>query len=197
MKYSADDITNQHFERSFRGYNPEQVGEFLEGLAQEWRRMQQELNRLQSEGEEQARELRDWRRRERDLLDALATAKGMADELRLKAEEQAQRTRQEAEERAERIVQGALDRKLQVEAEIGALEHRQRGLHGDLRRILHDHLSLLGAEPAEPAATMPAPPQPPAAPLRRAPTGATPTLKVRAQDLAAWEDDDDACASEL
>jgi cell division initiation protein len=187
MKYSADDITNQHFERSFRGYNAEQVGEFLDGLAQEWRRMQQELNRLQSESEEQARELRDWRKRERDLLDALATTRDMTEELRSKAEDNAQRIRQEATERAERTVQGALDRKLQVEAEITALEQRQRGLHTDLRRILTDHLSLLGAEPG--AATPAGPPAAP--PLRRAPTGATPTLKVRASELASWDGSDD------
>jgi cell division initiation protein len=190
MKYSAEDITNQHFERTFRGYNPEQVGEFLEGLAQEWRRMQQELNRLQSEVEEQMRELRDWRRRERDLLDALSTTKNMTEELRLKAEEQAQRTCQDAEERAAKIVRSAEDRKAQVESEIVALEQRQREVYGGLRRLLQEHLSMLGAEPPAPAVVI-EPSNLVHPPLRRSPTGATPTLKVRAQDLAVWDGSDE------
>ena len=75
MKYSADDILQQTFEKKmFGGFAREQVREFLSALAHEWEAMTEELLRLQDDIEIQAKELKALRKRARSLLDGAVEA---------------------------------------------------------------------------------------------------------------------------
>lgn len=143
MKYSADDILHQTFERAWRGYDTDQVHEFLQGMAREWDFMSSEIIRLQDELEVAGQELRDFRRRERGLLDALNTAREVADELERKAEVRGARIVEEAERKAAEILESAERQQLEMMEDVKAL-HRQRGrLERELRSVLDSHARLL------------------------------------------------------
>lgn len=143
MKYSAEDILHQSFEKKFRGYDPDQVHEFLQGMAREWDYMSSEIIRLQDEVDGQVRELREFRKRERSLLDALNTAKEVADEISNKAQERSERILEEATHRAEQIVASAHREHDAMIDELQALKHQRVKLASDLREVLDAHQRIL------------------------------------------------------
>ena len=143
MKYSAEDILHQSFEKKFRGYDPDQVHEFLQGMAREWDYMSSEIIRLQDEVDGQVRELREFRKRERSLLDALNTAKEVADEISNKAQERSERIVEEASQRAEQIVASAQREHDAMIEELQTLKHQRVRFASELREVIDAHQRLL------------------------------------------------------
>lgn len=156
MKYSAEDIVNQSFEKKLRGFDPKQVHEFMQSIAREWDDMTQELLVLQTKTLEQSFELKQLRQRESGLLDALNTAKDMADGLIEKASERAERIVDDAAKKAEHIVVVAQRQEASLQVKIKSLEEQRERLAGELRGILNAHMHMINAE-----VEVPMPPQEP------------------------------------
>ncbi len=149
MKYSTDDIVQQSFERRFRGYDADQVHEFLEVLAREWEIMTEEVLDLQTEVADLSAECKELRARERGLLDALNTAREVSDEIIARAEARAERMILDATTRADEIV-AAGEREQALLINKNQELQRQRGrLDRDLRGVLSEHLRVLGEMGAE------------------------------------------------
>ena len=143
FKFSAEDIANQAFEKSFRGYNVQQVEEFLNGLAREWNYTMDEFKRLQLEVESQTKDLRDYRRRERSLVEALEMAKQVADEIRHQAERDAELVIARTEIKAEKILAQAEKRLGGIRADIFEMQHQRTRLEAELRGTLQGHMKML------------------------------------------------------
>jgi cell division initiation protein len=143
LRFSADDIANQDFERSFRGYSPQQVREFLETVAREWEHLVTELERMRKENDRQEDSLAEYREREQSLHEALNMAKRMADDIKEEAEREAERTVAEAELEAERIVAGAEERVDSLRDDIYALKQQRNRYRAQLRGLLESHLQLV------------------------------------------------------
>ncbi len=143
MKYSTDDIVQQNFERRFRGYDIDQVHEFLDLLAREWEIMTEEILDLQTEVADLSAECKELRARERGLLDALNTAREVSDEIIAKAEARAERMILDATTRADELV-AAGEREQALLIGRNQKLQRQRGrLERDLRGVLSEHLRVL------------------------------------------------------
>lgn len=143
FKFSADDIANQAFEKSFRGFDVQQVEEFLNGLAREWNYVMDEFKRLQLEVESQAKDLRDYRRRERSLVEALEMAKQVADEIRHQAERDAELVIARTELKAEKILIQAERRLGNIRSDIFEMQQQRTRLEAELRGTLHGHMKML------------------------------------------------------
>lgn len=143
MKYSAEDILHQTFEKSWRGYDPGQVSEFLQAMAREWDYMTGEIVRLQDEVEQKTDEVREYRRRERGLLDALSTAREVADDIAAQAEERATHIVEEAELRADEIVAAAEKQQEKLRRDIQTLDRQRYRLVRDLQSVLDAHARAL------------------------------------------------------
>ncbi len=189
MKFSPDDLLHQSFERRMRGYDPDQVHEFLQALAREWEQLQSELFSAQAELARQRELARELQGRERGLLDALQLAKGVADELRVKAEREAERLISDARARAEQLTAQAERERERADAALTSLRRQRVQLEQELRGVLGAHLSLLEA----PADTPDAPA--PSARRRPSPDQATrhtsPTLRVNAPEQTHSRYDED------
>jgi hypothetical protein len=112
----------------------------------------------------------------------------MADEVKLKAEERACAVLKQAHEDAEQLKRDALSKRAQIELEIIDLEEHHSRAHQALHQLLTTHLSMLvgngRAEAPTPERHDSAPAihrRPPSPPVENA---SSPTLKVRAQDIA-------------
>ena len=143
MKFSADDIANATFERRWRGYDQGQVHEFMLTLAREWEYMSEEVQRLQTEVEEQDIDIQTMRSRERGLLDALNAARDMADEIKERAETQSARILEDASERAEQIIANARREQDELLASIQEIRRQRGRLEHDLRDVLTAHQRIL------------------------------------------------------
>ena len=150
MKYNAEDILHQSFERRFRGYDPDQVREFLQSMAREWDFFFSEVTTLQNTVAEQADELKELRCRERGLLDALSAARELAATMKRQAEERSAAILDQAQTRADKIIDGAERQRHRLERENTELRAQRERLDQDLRAVLETHQRLLDeARPIE------------------------------------------------
>lgn len=146
MKFSSEDVAHQRFELRFRGYDRDQVREFLTVVGAHLSDYVVENQRLRRENDELRREVLEYRGRERSLQDALEMAKSTADEVTKRAEREAGVLVAEAELAAERKIVGA-ERAVEAAREaITALKEQRRRVTAELRSTLEMHLHLIESQ---------------------------------------------------
>lgn len=143
FKFSAEDIANQTFQTRFRGYDRDQVREFLEGLARQWQEIQQSHQRIEEELEEQNRELREYRRREQSLVKALETARQVADDIRDDATREAEMIIAETELEAEKMLASAEKRVSKLRGELMDLQQQRTRFQVEMRQMLDNYGAML------------------------------------------------------
>lgn len=150
MRFSREDVAHQKFEVRFRGYDREQVREFLTVIAAHLSDYVAENKHLNEENDVLTRELAEFRRRERSLQDALEMAKTTADEVTQRAEREAEVLVAEAELAAERK-QVVADRAVQAARDaLEDLKAQRKRVTNELRSTLEMHLHLIDSQ-REPA----------------------------------------------
>lgn len=165
------DIQNKEFRRSFRGYNEEEVDEFLDQLAQDYEWLYLENQRLKEKLEDikagvaryqemeqtikdtlvmaqkNAEELRENTKREAEIL--LNEARQKAKEVVKQAEEDADRLVSMAEERAQEITAQAEERVRVILQEYQWLEKQSKLFRVKFRSFLQAQLDLLDKQEKE------------------------------------------------
>lgn len=96
MPITPLDIHNKEFSRSFRGYNPEEVDEFLDEIVRELDNVLQENQTLKDQAEEMRSRVEQYRQMEDTLQHTLVIAQETAEEVRENARKEAQVTIGEA-----------------------------------------------------------------------------------------------------
>lgn len=166
FKFSAEDIANQDFETRFRGYDRQQVEEFLDVLSREFDHLATELKQARQELGEQKKELREYRRREKSLHDALNMAKQVGEEIKQQAERDAELTIADAELRAEKMLSGVQNRVSSLREELFDLQQQRVRCQTEMRNVLESHMKMLDllssteGEGRSSIARAPRPPQP-------------------------------------
>lgn len=128
------DIHNKEFKRAFRGYDEEEVDEFLDLVIADYEKLYKENMELKeklSRGEDQA-QWKELKELENTLKKALVMAQQTADQIKANAEKEAKMIKQEAEAEAARIIAEA--------------QEKARAILNDARRLYeklaHDFESL-------------------------------------------------------
>lgn len=150
MKFSSEDVATQRFEVRFRGYDREQVREFLTVIGAHLGDYVAENQRLLNENEELRKEVRENRRRQQSLQDALEMAKNTADEVTSRAEQRAEVIVAEAELAAERKLVAAERAVETARARLEELKDQRRRVTSEMRSTLEMHLHLIDSQ-KEPA----------------------------------------------
>lgn len=145
MKFSSDDILRQEFERRVRGYDPVQVREFLEGVAREWDHLALKAKHAQKERDELTVEVKEYRRRERTLQDALDMARQVSEDLKHQAERDAEMVVADAELKAEKILAECDLEITRAQKTLEELESRRIRLMAELKATLESHLRFIEA----------------------------------------------------
>lgn len=107
MKITSLEIKQHEFEKSFRGYNIEEVNHFLSNISQEWERMLNELKMLKMQLEISEKEASKLREVEMTLIKTLRTAEDTSSRITDTANQEASRKISEAEQKAEAILADA------------------------------------------------------------------------------------------
>ncbi len=133
---TPNDIRSQEFQRGFRGYEPGQVDEFKQRVAEELDRLLREKIKMEERLSGFQEQLRAFRDRERAMNEALLSAQ----QLRVAAQEQAERESEailrDARADALRLVSGAQDEERQI-------RERFEGLHRQFAAYLSNFRALL------------------------------------------------------
>ncbi len=156
MSLTPQDVQSQQFNARFRGYDMDEVDEFLERVADEMLTLIQENKQLRERIEGLKRDLSAYREQERSFQKAIISAQQIADEMKEKSEAEAKRVLEQAREEADALLQQAHTEVATVERRLDELRAQKEEIKEELRAMLTSYLARLDEEPAagqtEPAA---------------------------------------------
>jgi cell division initiation protein len=181
LKLTPLDIKKQEFKRVMRGLDSEEVGAFLDMVADEFETLTRERNRLDEENIKLRTQLQDYQSVEKSLKQTLVTAQESVLHSRENSKREADMLVREAELQSEKIVEDAKMKLAKLKNELLVVRAQKDSFARRLRHLLESQLELIGvlelddlgfgdgerryAQPAEAPARSrverAAPPQPP------------------------------------
>ena len=165
MRLTPLDIKKQDFERSFRGFDVEEVRAFLTMVANQWEEGEDERRRLEDRVQNLENKMEHYERVEEALQEALQTARESSEERLENAERKAAVIIEEAKTRGDEIRSEARQERNRLHRQIDELSSRRNELAARLRAFLSSEIELLehfedenaerGEAQAEGAASLP------------------------------------------
>lgn len=146
MPLSPLDIHNKEFSRSFRGYDEDQVNEFLDQVIKDYEALIRENKDLQNQTLALQERLDHFTHIEESLSKTIIVAQEAADEVRNNSKKEAQLILKEAEKNADRIINESLTRSRKVSLEIEELKKQASIYRTRFRTLLEAQLELLNTE---------------------------------------------------
>lgn len=126
MALTPLDIQKTRFAQKMRGYDPREVDDFLELVAEELANRLGKIESLEQEVRYYRQRVEEGERREHQLQETLVRAQKVADEITEGAEREARVMLREAELSGDRLVQQATEQASRIESRIDELRLRRR-----------------------------------------------------------------------
>ena len=136
MKLTALEIKQQEFEKSFRGYDSDEVQAFLNLVSNEWEHLVAKNRELEKRIDEMEEKLKHYERVEEALHETLQTAKESAEQKLTGARKDARNKIEKAEMEAESIIREATQQRQQVRQSIIRLLDRRKEIVSGIRSYL-------------------------------------------------------------
>lgn len=143
------DIEQQEFSRSFRGYNEEEVDEFLDKIVKDYEELIKENERLKDEVERLKENLKKFSELEETLKSAALNAHKTAEEIKEKVENERKTIIEKAKVEAELIKQQALQKEDEIRNEIDSLKRYKFMFKEKIKSMLNLYLKMLENEEFE------------------------------------------------
>jgi cell division initiation protein len=143
------DIEQQQFNRSFRGYNEEEVDDFLDRIAKDYEEVLNENIKLKEEIERLQSRVEEYSKMDETLRSALVNAQQSASNIKENVEKEAKGMIDDAKIEAERIKQHAKQEIYDINNEIESLKKRKYLLLEKLKNTLKLHIRMLDEEMIE------------------------------------------------
>lgn len=137
------DLNRKTFSTGLRGYDQEEVREFLKLVSEEMEALIVENNRQSSDNARLSEGLKDYSEKERILRDTLYTAQKVSEDTRRNAEKEAEVTVKQAEIKADEILRAAQLRAHKVESQIVDLKMERERLLLSLQDLLNRVQSMV------------------------------------------------------
>lgn len=129
MSRTPLEIQSREFSRRFRGYDVDEVKEFLNQLADEWASLLEEMETLKTRLSDLEGQLQYYKNIESLLKDTLLSTQQAMNELKRVTEEERKSIINEAQNSAREIVRRAEEEKAKIEIEIEKL----KGLYNEFK----------------------------------------------------------------
>jgi cell division initiation protein len=155
MPLTPLDIHNKEFGRSFRGYDEDEVNEFLDQIIKDYEALIRDNKELQNQVTALQERLDHFANIEETLSKTIIVAQEAADEVKNNAKKEAQLILKEAEKNADRIINESLARSRKIALEIEELKKQASVYRTRFRTLVEAQLELLSKddwkalEPAE------------------------------------------------
>ncbi|SHN70397.1 DivIVA domain-containing protein [Desulfovibrio litoralis] len=143
MAVSRIDILNHEFTRSLRGYNPEEVDNFLHDVADTLGRLADEKVVLSARVVQIEAKLAEFEQQEAALRNTLIATQRMTEDLKTSAQREAQLIIDAARARADNLLQQAHQRLGHIFDEISEAKKLKSQFEISLRSIIESHLRML------------------------------------------------------
>ncbi len=146
MALTPLEIQKTRFQVVRKGYDADEVEEFLSLMAEELTARLADLDRLERENRYFQQRLQEAEERERQLQETLVRAKKVSDEMIANTQREAQLVLREAEMTADKIVSQALEQAHHIEQKIQELRVMRKDLQIKLKGTLELFSQILESE---------------------------------------------------
>jgi len=143
---SALDVINKNFKRSLRGYDPVEVDDFLDLVAESLHFYAEKYGEQERKINQLEKQLEDYRNLRGSLQEALLMAQQSADEKVEAAKKEAEAIVAEARAKAERILEEALQTLSGYKIEIERLKKMKVSFVAEFKAILRKYAEMIEAE---------------------------------------------------
>ena len=149
MRITPMDIEQQEFTRSFRGYNEEEVDDFLDKIVKDYEELINENFKLNEEIEKMQEKLKEFSEIEETLRSALLNAQKSAEEMKGRVESEAKIIIEKAEMEAKSLKQQVFQREDLVKNEIDNLRRYKFIFKEKFKSMLNLYLKMVESEDFE------------------------------------------------
>ena len=140
------DIHNKEFTKSFRGYDEDEVNEFLDQVIKDYEMVIREKKELQQKVNELDERLNHFTNIEETLNKSILVAQETAEELKGSASKESKLIIKEAEKNADRIVNEALSKARQVSIEVEELKKQAKVFRTRLKMLVEAQLEMINTD---------------------------------------------------
>jgi len=146
MALTPLDIHNKEFGRSFRGYDEDQVNEFLDQVIKDYEALIRENKELQNQVASLQERVNHFTNMEETLSKTILVAQETADEVKNSAKKEAQLILKEAEKNADRIINESLAKARKIALEMEELKKQASIYRTRFRTLIEAQLELLRSD---------------------------------------------------
>jgi len=143
MRISPLDILQQKFKIKIKGYDPEEVEAFLNLVAEDYKKANEEITRLNEIVEEQRKEMDELVSREKVLKEAIISTKKITEQIQQNAENEASNVIKQSELMSKTIIEQARGEVSKVNSEIEKLRMARKQIYMKLESELNLFLKTL------------------------------------------------------
>lgn len=146
MPLTPLDIHNKEFSKGFRGYDEDEVNEFLDRIVKDYEVIIKENMTLKQRVQELQDKLEHYSKIEETLHNAIVVAQQTAKEVKENAVTEAELIRKEAEREAKRGIEEALVRSRKAQREIEDLVKQATVFRSRFRSLLEAQLEIINSD---------------------------------------------------
>jgi DivIVA domain len=146
MPLTPLDIHNKEFSRRLRGYDEDEVNEFLDQVIKDYESLIRENKELHNQMLALQEKLNHFANIEDTLSKTIIVAQEAADEVRNNAKKEAQLIIKEAEKNADRIVNDSLNKSRKIALEVEELKKQASIYRARFRTLVEAQLDLLSQD---------------------------------------------------
>jgi cell division initiation protein len=137
------DIHNKEFSKGFRGYDEDEVNEFLDQVIKDYEMVIREKRQLEERVAELTEKLNYFTNIEETLNKSILIAQETAEEVKRNAQKEAKLIIKEAEKNADRIISEALAKSRKIALEIEELKRQSKVFRTRFRMLVEAQLEML------------------------------------------------------
>jgi len=146
MALSPIDIHNKEFTSKFRGYDEDEVNEFLEQIMKDFENLLEENKTLQSSLKQSTEQVSHFNSIEQTLQKSILIAQEAAEDVRRNSMKESKLIVKEAEKNADRIVNEALTRARRISVEIEDLKKQSKVFRTRFKMLIEAQLDLIQSD---------------------------------------------------
>lgn len=143
MKLTPLDIFQRKFKISFRGFDVQEVDEFLEEIADAYQLLINENEQLKKETEKLGQDIREYINREETFKMALINSQNVIEQMKDTAQKSAEVIVADAELKAEKILSNANNKLAQLQSDISELKRQKVQMEVQFASVIETYSKLL------------------------------------------------------
>ncbi|AWI12085.1 hypothetical protein B4064_0856 [Caldibacillus thermoamylovorans] len=145
MPLTPLDIHNKEFSKTFRGYDEDEVNEFLDQVIKDYEIIIREKRELENRVKELEEKLKHFSSIEETLNKSIVVAQEAAEEVKGSAQKEAKLIIREAEKNADRIVNEALSKARKIALEIEDLKKQSKVFRNRFKLLIEAQLDMINS----------------------------------------------------